>query len=156
MRKQNLSNVSVSYFFYLVIYFLAVLGLHCCMGFSLVVVSGGYPIVVVCGLLIEVASLVFLKILLIFGCAGSSLLCGLLSSCGNQGLLSSGSARASHCRGCLLQSMGSRHKFSSHGTRAWLLRGLWNLPRAGIEPVSPALAGGFLTTGSPGKSLQHF
>ena len=26
------------------------------------------------------------------------------------------------------------------------------LPRPGIEPVSPALAGGFLTTGPPGKS----
>ena len=29
---------------------------------------------------------------------------------------------------------------------------LWDLPRPGIEPVSPALAGGFLTTGPPGKS----
>ena len=27
------------------------------------------------------------------------------------------------------------------------------LPDSGIKPVSPALAGGFLTTGSPGKSL---
>ena len=29
---------------------------------------------------------------------------------------------------------------------------LWNLPRPGIKPVSPALAGGFLTTRPPGKS----
>ena len=29
---------------------------------------------------------------------------------------------------------------------------MWDLPRPGIEPVSPALAGGFLTTGQPGKS----
>ena len=28
-----------------------------------------------------------------------------------------------------------------------------NLPRPGIEPVSPALAGRFLTTGPPGKSM---
>ena len=28
-----------------------------------------------------------------------------------------------------------------------------NLPGPGIEPVSPALAGGFLTTGPPGKPL---
>ena len=28
-----------------------------------------------------------------------------------------------------------------------MLRGMWNLP----EPVSPALAGGFLFTGPPGK-----
>ena len=29
---------------------------------------------------------------------------------------------------------------------------MWDLPRAGITPVSPALAGTFLTTGPPGKS----
>ena len=29
---------------------------------------------------------------------------------------------------------------------------MWNLPRPGIEPVSPVLAGGFLITGLPGKS----
>ena len=29
---------------------------------------------------------------------------------------------------------------------------MWNLPRPGIEPVSPALAGGFFTTEPPGKS----
>ena len=40
------------------LFILAVLGLHCCMGVSLVVVSGGYSLVVVCGLLIVVASLV--------------------------------------------------------------------------------------------------
>ena len=28
----------------------------------------------------------------------------------------------------------------------------WNLPRPGIKPVSPALAGGFLTSGPLGKS----
>ena len=44
------------YFFYLVS--LAVLGLCCCLGFSLVVVSGGYALVLVCGFLIAVASLV--------------------------------------------------------------------------------------------------
>ena len=29
---------------------------------------------------------------------------------------------------------------------------MWDLPRPGIKPVSPALAGRFLTTGPPGKS----
>ena len=29
-------------------------------------------------------------------------------------------------------------------------------PRPGIETASPALEGGFFTTGSPGKSLWHF
>ena len=29
---------------------------------------------------------------------------------------------------------------------------MWDLPGPGLEPVSPALAGGFLTTGPRGKS----
>ena len=29
---------------------------------------------------------------------------------------------------------------------------MWDLPGLGIKPVSPALAGRFLTTGPPGKS----
>ena len=33
---------------------------------------------------------------------------------------------------------------------------MWGLPRPGIEPVSPALAGGFLTTAPPGKPLLTF
>ena len=40
---------------------------------------------------------------------------------------------------------------SSCGSRAQLLRGMWDLPRPGLEPVSPALAGGFSTTAPPGK-----
>ena len=31
---------------------------------------------------------------------------------------------------------------------------MWNLPRPGFESVSPALVGGFLTTGLPGKSKE--
>ena len=37
------------------------------------------------------------------------------------------------------------------GACAYLLRGMWNLPGPGIEPMAPASAGGFLTTGPPGK-----
>ena len=33
---------------------------------------------------------------------------------------------------------------------------MWDLPRPGLEPESPALAGGFLTTAPPGKSLSPF
>ena len=33
---------------------------------------------------------------------------------------------------------------------------MWDLPASGIEPVSLALQGGFLTTGPPGKSEVHF
>ena len=72
----------------------------------------------------------------------------------------------------LLQSMGSRHvgsvvvacRLSSCGvwtlecrpstcvTWAQLLRSMWDLPRPRLEPMSPALAGGFPTTAPPGKS----
>ena len=34
-----------------------------------------------------------------------------------------------------------------------MLHGTWDLPEPGIEPMSPALAGGFLTTVLPGTSL---
>ena len=46
----------VSFLFFFLIYFLflAVLDLHSCMGFSLVVASGGHSLVVVLGLLIVV------------------------------------------------------------------------------------------------------
>ena len=44
-------------------------------------------------------------------------------------------------------------RLSSCGARALLLCGMWDLPGPGLKPVSPALAGGFLTTAPPGKSL---
>ena len=42
-------------------------------------------------------------------------------------------------------------RLSSCGSRAQLLRGMWDLPRPGLEPVSPSLAGRFSTTAPPGK-----
>ena len=42
-------------------------------------------------------------------------------------------------------------RLSSCGSWAQPLRGMWDLPRAGLEPVSPALAGRFSTTVPPGK-----
>ena len=52
------------------------------------------------------------------------------------------------------------HKLSNCGSRAQLLRGMWDLPRPGLEPMSPALAGRFSTTAPPGKperfSLYQF
>ena len=42
-------------------------------------------------------------------------------------------------------------RLSSCGSRAQLLRGMWDLPRPGLEPTSPALAGRFSTTVPPGK-----
>ena len=42
-------------------------------------------------------------------------------------------------------------RLSSCGSRAQSLRGMWDPPGPGLEPVSPALAGRFLTTAPPGK-----
>ena len=48
-------------------------------------------------------------------------------------------------------------RLSSCGPRAQLLRGTWDPPRPGLEPVSPASAGRFSTTAPPGKPpLLHF
>ena len=48
-------------------------------------------------------------------------------------------------------------RLSSCGSRAQLLRGMWDPPRPGLKPVSPALAGRFSTTAPPGKpDDSHF
>ena len=74
------------------------------------------------------------------------------SSCGKQGPLFIA------VRGPLTiaASLVAEHRFqtrrrSSCGARAQSLHGMWDLPRPGLEPVSPALAGRFSTTAPPGK-----
>ena len=53
-----------------------------------------------------------------------------------------------------LRGAGCRsHGLSGWGTWALLLCGLWALPGPGLEPVSPALADGFSTSGLPGNRL---
>ena len=42
-------------------------------------------------------------------------------------------------------------RLSNCGSWAQLLRGMWDLPGPGLEPMSPALAGRFSTTAPPGK-----
>ena len=44
------------------------------------------------------------------------------------------------------------HGCNSWGARAQLPHGMWNLPGPEIKPMSPALAGRFLTSGPAGKS----
>ena len=59
MTKQQHGNHIFIYLLLNYVYlFLAVLGLCCCVGSSIVVMSGAYCLVVGCGLLIAVASLV--------------------------------------------------------------------------------------------------
>ena len=74
------------------------------------------------------------------------------SSCGKRGPL----FIAVHGLLTIAASLVAEHKLqmrrlSSCGSRAQLLHGMWDLPRPGLEPVSPALAGRFLTTAPPGK-----
>ena len=45
---------------------------------------------------------------------------------------------------------------SSRGSWAQLLRGMWDPPRPGPGPASPALAGRLSTTAPPGKPLGFF
>ena len=90
--------------------------------------------------------------------------CGGFSCCGARAL----GAQASVVVACGLQSRGSgvvacglrscdsralERRLSSCGAWAQLPRGMWDFPGPGLEPMSPALAGGFLTTVPPGKSL---
>ena len=53
-------------------------------------------------------------------------------------------------------SLVAERRLSNCGSRAQLLHGMWDLPRPGLEPVSPALAGKFSTTAPPGKPRTHF
>ena len=84
-------------------------------------------------------------------CGARASHCGGFSCCGAQALGAWASAVVA--RG--LSSCGSRAlecRLSSCGTWASLLRSMWDLPGPGLKPVSPALAGGLLTTAPPGKS----
>ena len=88
------------------------------MGFSLVAVSRGCSLVAVLRLVIMVASLVVEHRL--WGMPAPVVVtCG-LSSCGFQAL---------------------EPRLDSCGSWAYLLQGTWDLPRSGVEPVSPALVG---------------
>ncbi|XP_066893006.1 alpha-1,3-mannosyl-glycoprotein 4-beta-N-acetylglucosaminyltransferase-like protein MGAT4D [Kogia breviceps] len=53
------------------------------------------------------------------------------------------------------KSTGSGRAGSAAMAHGPSLRGMWDLPRLGHEPVSPASAGGFSTTASPGKPRKY-
>ena len=62
---------------------------------------------------------------------------------------------ASHCGGfscCRARALD--RGLSTCDARAQLLRGMWDLPGPELELMSPALAGGFLTTAPPGKPFS--
>ena len=87
--------------------------------------------VVVCGLLIAVASLVTEHGLWACGLRSCSVW---LSSC---------------------SSWAVKHRLS-RGARAQLLLGMWDLPGSGVKSTSPAMAGGFFTTEPRGEPPFRF
>ena len=155
MWRYSFSSLNTSKLYFLL--FLKLCFGLCCVfddthRLSLVAVSGGFS----------------LQWLLLFGSTGSGH--AVSGGFSLQWLLSFGSAGSGHAvsGGFSLQlllsfgSAGSGHAGSVVWPRA-LSRGslvvahglpcsMWGLPRPGIEPVSPTLAGGVLTPGSPGKS----
>ena len=100
----------------------------------------------------------------IFGCAGSSLLSVQTFSIARlliavtflvvehrlEGLRTS-VVGAQGLSGC--SSWALEHRLHGCGPRVLLQLGMCNLPRLGVKPMPPALAGRFLTTGAPEKSL---
>ena len=93
-------------------------------------------------------------------------LCWVLASVrGPSPAVASGGHSSSRCRGhsssrCAGLSpsrpLAAEHRLqtcrlSNCGSRAEPLRGMWDPPRPGLEPVSPALAGRLPTTAPPGK-----
>ena len=103
------------------IYFLAVLGLHCCTGFSVVAREG-------CFLVVSFS-------LLWLSCCGAQAWGHVVAACGLSGL----------------GSWALEHRLNSCGTWAQLHHGIWDLLQLGIESVSPASAGRFFTFEPPGK-----
>ena len=76
------------------------------------------------------------------------------SSCGKRGPL----LITVHGPLTIAASLAAEHRLqtrrlSSCGPRAQPLRGMWDPPRPGLEPVPPALAGRLSTTAPPGKPL---
>ena len=57
-------------------------------------------------------------------------------------------AAAHGCTRCGSQALG--HRFNICGMQTELFHGMWDLPRPGMEPMSPTLAGGFFTSGPQG------
>ena len=122
-----------SFFIFLIfIYlFLAVLGLHCYAGFSLIMTSGGSSLIAVWGLLFALAS----------SCCVSS------RAFQPQQLWHLGS---------IAVAPGLRSQAKQQSCTGWAALRHVRSSRPGIESTSPAVASGFLTTEPPGKPLLYF
>ena len=79
------------------------------------------------------------------------------SNCGKRGpLFIAVSGPLTIAASLVMEHRLQMHRLSNCGSRAQLRRGMWDLPRPGLESVSPALAGRFSTTAPPGKPYHAF
>ena len=90
--------------------------------------------------------LLFMAVLGLHFCARAS------SSCGKRGpLFIAVRGPLTVAASLVAEHRLQTRRLSSCGSRAQLLRGMWDPSRPGLEPVSPALAGRLPTTAPPGK-----
>ena len=95
--------------------------------------------------------------LFIFAVLGLCFCARAFSSCGKWGPLFIAVRRPLTVAASLVaQHRLQTHRLSSCGSWAQLLRGMWDPPGPGLEPVSPALAGRLSTTAPPGKPQNQF
>ena len=97
---------------------------------------------------------IYLFIYLFLAVLGLRFCARAFSGCGEWGPLFIGVRGPLTVVDSLLPSTGSRRASSAvvaQGLVAPLTKGMWDLPRPGLEPMSPALAGRFSTTAPPGK-----
>ena len=99
----------------------------------------------------------FIKIYLFMAVLGLHFCVRAFSSCGKWGPL------FITVRGPLIIALSliaehrlQTRRLSNCGSQAQLLCDMWDPPRPGLEPVSPALAGRFSTTAPPGKPQTSF
>ena len=92
---------------------------------------------------------------------GATLHCGVQASC--HGLpcckaqvLGTSAPAVVACGPSSFDSWALKQGLGSCGAQTLLLHDMWDLPRPRIEPMSPASAGGFLSTVPPGKFRALF
>ena len=99
---------------------------------------------------------IYLFIYLFLAALGLRFCARAFSSCGKRGpLLIAVSGPLAIADSLVEEHRLQTRRLSNCGSWAQLLRGTWDHPRPGLEPVSPALAGRFSTTAPPGKPLLY-
>ena len=102
-------------------------------------------------------SFLFLFIYLFLAVLGLRFCARAFSSCGEWGpLFIAVRGPLTAAASLLAEHRLQTRRLSDCGSRAQLLRGMWDLPRPGLEPLSPALAGRFSTTAPPAKPNSSY